>query len=146
MKPQFLPLVLVLLLGALPACSQEPTSQSTPQNQSEKQQSLRVTHISAVQANTIMKERPNLVILDVRTATEFSSGHIEGAINIDVKSADFATRLTSLDPNQDYLIHCHSGARSTRSLASFETLGFKHILHMDGGIKAWNKANLPTKP
>ena len=52
------------------------------------------------------------VIIDVRTPGEFASGHLEGALNIDVQSPDFAAQVSQLDPTQEYFIYCRSGNRS----------------------------------
>ena len=35
------------------------------------------------------------VIIDVRTPAEFANGHLDGAVNIDVQSADFAAKSWS---------------------------------------------------
>jgi rhodanese-related sulfurtransferase len=42
-------------------------------------------------------------------------------------------------------VHCASGGRSTHSLALFKKHQFQSIYHLDGGIKAWQKAGLPVE-
>jgi len=140
MKTTLITLTLMGLLIALPACSEA----SPPQTETAQSQQTTVTHIDAKQADAMVSTRPDITILDVRTPKEYTAGHISGAININYRAADFATQLQSLDPDKEYLIHCASGGRSTASLKTFKKLGFSHIVHMDGGIKAWNKAGLPT--
>ena len=144
----------LLVVGTLPACGQadsgaqashRKTVQKTKTQIAEmKKTEMKVTHVDAIKALSLMKSRPELVVLDVRTPAEFASGHINGAINIDFKNSNFATKIAKLDGSQEYLIHCRSGKRSTRSLTTFRTEGFSHIIHMDGGIIGWNKAGLPT--
>ncbi len=141
-------LITVLMIGTLAACSQG-QSGATPQEEGAKpntelRHEMKITHVDATQAAKAIAEQTDLTIIDVRTAGEFAAGHIDGAINIDVKSPDFATKIDQLDKTKDYLVHCRSGARSTRSLKYFKEKGFKHILHMDGGMIGWNKAGLPT--
>lgn len=87
-------------------------------------------------------ENPPIVI-DVRTPEEFAEGHIEGAINVDVKGENFEAELAKLDPEKEYLLHCRSGARSTSAKPTFEKLGFKSVYHMSGGFDAWTDAGLP---
>lgn len=137
-------LFLLLAVGFLAACSQGETgAQSIPQDMAEKQ-TTQITDVSAVEAAGLIKSRPDIVVLDVRTPSEFAAEHIEGALNIDFKNANFATEIGNLDTSKTYLIHCRSGGRSTRSLAAFKEKGFKTIIHMNGGIIDWNKSGLPT--
>ena len=79
-------------------------------------------------------------LLDVRTPEEFAAGKIEGATNIDFRADDFATKLGKLDKTKTYLVHCRSGGRSTESLKAFKELGFTSVIHLDGGMIAWEKA------
>ncbi len=146
MKTKLLMMIAIAGLATLPACSkaETPATPQTPAVQTVAPQELKLTHINAGQASKMMAARPELVVLDVRTPREYAAGHIEGAVNIDFKNANFSTQLSALDKGQDYLIHCRSGGRSTASLKAFKKLGFSHIIHMDGGMIAWNKAQLPT--
>ncbi len=137
-------LLALFVIGALSACGQADSGAKAPKAEVAQKAELQVTHVDANKASEIIKARPDLVVIDVRTPGEFASGHIDGAINIDFKNANFATEISKLDGTQDYLIHCRSGGRSTASLKHFKNKGFVHIIHMDGGMIAWNKAGLPT--
>lgn len=124
------------------ACTQ---ADETPQTQagSQSQSELVLRHANAFEANQILAANSDIVVLDVRTPQEYDSGHIEGAVNIDFKNSNFAAKLSELGRNTEYVIHCRSGGRSTKSLDAIEELGFTNITHLDGGIIAWNKADLP---
>ncbi len=87
----------------------------------------------------------DVVVLDVRTPQEYQSGHVAGARNVDFKAPDFEARLAALDRTQTYLVHCASGRRSTASLATFEKLNFTSIVHLDGGMQAWQSAGEPVE-
>ena len=71
------------------------------------------------------------VIIDVRTPAEFASGHLEGALNIDVQSADFDARISELDPDGAYFVYCRSGNRSGQAIDRMTGLGFGEMT--DGG-------------
>jgi phage shock protein E len=103
-----------------------------------------VTHINAEQAQKLIAEK-KAIVLDIRTPEEFAAGHIAGSTNINFRAADFEKTLAALDKNQTYLLHCASGNRSTQALPTFNKLEFKSICHLDGGIKAWQKAKLPVE-
>ncbi|MCW5555446.1 MAG: rhodanese-like domain-containing protein [Verrucomicrobiae bacterium] len=102
-----------------------------------------VQHVKAAQAQKLVVGR-RVVVLDVRTPGEFQAGRIAGAMNIDFRSADFERKLAALDKEQTYLLHCATGNRSVQALPVFKKLEFKSVIHLDGGIRDWQKAGLPV--
>ena len=73
----------------------------------------------------------NLILLDVRTSEEYSSGYIPNSINIDVLSSDFKSKIELLDKNKEYLIYCRSGNRSTIASSIMATNGFTKIYNLN---------------
>ena len=73
------------------------------------------------------------VIIDVRTPAEFASGHLDGAVNIDVQSPDFAGQIMELDPNGEYFVYCRSGNRSGQAIAQMNQMGFNGENLTNGG-------------
>jgi phage shock protein E len=72
------------------------------------------------------------VIIDVRTAQEFSSGHIEGAVNIPYEQiGQGIATLKGLAKDSPILVYCRSGRRSAIARATLEQQGYTRIL--DGG-------------
>ena len=67
------------------------------------------------------------VVIDVRTAPEYASGHLEGAVLLDVSSGDLAAALPSLDPDTPYFVHCRSGSRSAQAVALMREAGFTDV-------------------
>jgi rhodanese-related sulfurtransferase len=100
-------------------------------------------HVNASAAHALLKSTPEMVVLDLRTADEFEMFYIINAINLDCESDFFERRIKRLDRKTPYLIHCHSGGRSTQALELFKKHGFKNITHMDGGLREWMHADLP---
>lgn len=82
-------------------------------------------------------------LLDVRTSDEFAKGHIEGAINADINLGDFQTQLAKLDKSKPVFVYCLSGGRSSSAAEVLKENGFKEIYNLEGGILAWNAAQLP---
>ncbi|NPV63451.1 MAG: rhodanese-like domain-containing protein [Methanotrichaceae archaeon] len=80
-----------------------------------------------------------LAILDVRTPEEYSSGHLEGAANLDFRSPSFRDSLTNLDKKRAYLVYCRTGIRSGRALVIMADLGFSEVYNLSGGIFRWNR-------
>jgi rhodanese-related sulfurtransferase len=102
-----------------------------------------VTHVTPQQANKLIQQG-GVTILDLRTPVEFSGGHIAGATNLNCSAKDFPSQLTGLDRQGTYLIHCASGRRSSNALGEFRKLGFAKVIHLDGGLKAWESEKLPV--
>lgn len=106
-----------------------------------------VKFLNAKQADELIeknRDNPEFIILDVRTSNEYNSGHIENALNIDYKSSDFKDEVGKLDRDKTYLTYCRSGRRSTAASEIMTEIGFENIYMIEGGIVAWDKANLPT--
>jgi len=94
--------------------------------------------VTVDEARSLIESKPDLVVLDVRTPSEYEDGHIEGAINIHVDELE--ERLGELDPGDELLVYCRTGNRSTRAVRLLEENGFTKVLHMDGGVVAWGEA------
>ena len=84
-------------------------------------------------------------LIDVRTAKEYNSGHIEGATHMHLYDADFSTRADSLDKNKTVYVYCKVGGRSAEAVDILKQKGFVHIVELKGGIDAWNQAGKPVK-
>lgn len=95
-------------------------------------------------ASEAITDNPEAIVLDIRTAQEFSEGIIEGAVNIDFYATDFAAQLDGLDKDTQYVVYCRSGNRSGQSMSTFEELGFTHITEVDGGIVNWYNTGHPV--
>ncbi len=103
-----------------------------------------IKHVTPGDALKLIGEK-KVIVLDLRTPGEFKTGRIAGARNIDFLASDFQEHLNALDKNQAYLVHCATGGRSTQSLKLFQKQHFQSVYHLDGGIKAWEKAGLPVE-
>ncbi len=104
-----------------------------------------VPGISVEELSTRIDTVKNIVILDVRTPSEFTGplGHIDGALLIPVQN--LSARVNELQEFKDQEIHviCRSGNRSARASKFLIGNGY-HATNILGGMKAWN-AHLASK-
>ena len=100
------------------------------------------TNLSANEFQKKISE-PGVVILDVRSAGEFMTGHIANAINIDVEGMTFDGDLAKLDKSATYAVYCHSGRRSGIAVGKMKDAGFKNVFNLTNGIQDWQAAGLP---
>jgi rhodanese-related sulfurtransferase len=87
-------------------------------------------------------QEAGVVTIDVRTAGEFMTGHVQGAINIDVEGMQFDTEIAKLDKSVTYAVYCKSGRRSGIATAAMADAGFTSLFDLEGGVGAWSAAGL----
>lgn len=95
--------------------------------------------ISIADFKAKMAEIPNAQLVDVRTPEEFNNGTLDGAINMNFRSADLEKQLNTLDKNQPIFIFCQSGGRSGKCYKKMKDMGFSKVYDMEGGYGAWSK-------
>lgn len=83
-------------------------------------------------------------ILDVRTAGEFSGGHIEGAALIPI--SELQKRLGELKGREKdpLFVYCRSGNRSTVAGKFLVDAGFEQVINLRRGIIDWSRAGFPV--
>jgi len=97
-----------------------------------------------VQGFSKLIEDPSVVLLDVRTDSEYAEGHIEGAILIDQKQSDFLEKAqAALPKDKKIAIYCRSGRRSANAAEKLAGVGY-HCINLKGGILAWKEAGKPV--
>ena len=92
--------------------------------------------ITMEEAVTMLEEETGYIILDVRTAEEYSEKHIPGAINIANESIGTKDIPELPDKDQLILVYCRSGNRSKQASEKLVKLGYTNIVEI-GGINSW---------
>ncbi|MGN0243627.1 MAG: rhodanese-like domain-containing protein [Lachnospiraceae bacterium] len=77
------------------------------------------------------KKSKNAILLDVRTAEEYSEGHIEGSVNIPLQSIQ-NVRIQIPDLNRKIYVHCLSGSRSARAASMLKAMGYLDVTILEG--------------
>ncbi|MCH7397191.1 rhodanese-like domain-containing protein [Belliella sp. DSM 107340] len=77
------------------------------------------------------------VIIDVRTASEFQSGKIKGARNIDIMGPGFLNQIKNLPKDKKYYLYCRSGNRSGQACEVMTENGFENVYNLSSGISGW---------
>lgn len=91
---------------------------------------------------TELSQRENVIILDVRTPSEYSQGHLKNAVLIDYKNENFETEINKLDKSKTYLVYCKSGGRSAKASKVLSEKGFS-VCNLNGGISDWTGEIVP---
>lgn len=93
---------------------------------------------------TILINREDALVIDVRPMADFNQGHIVGAKNIPMNG--FKNQLTQLEKHKDrtVIVSCRSGNQSQAACKILRGAGFSKVFNLRGGIMGWQSANLPV--
>jgi hydroxyacylglutathione hydrolase len=106
----------------------------------------RVEQLSVDQLERRRQEDPQLQVLDVRTESEWLSGHIPGAVHAALGSQlPAGIQQLGLDPARPIAAVCGSGYRSSIATSLLLQQGFTTVLNTLGGMTAWKEARLPVE-
>ena len=92
----------------------------------------------------LIAELPNAILLDVRTASEWSEGHIEGALHLDFYSESFDAQLKDIPQDRPVLVYCAAGGRSFLTMEQLELEGHSQIYNLVDGIGGLRAAKQPV--
>jgi rhodanese-related sulfurtransferase len=94
-------------------------------------------------SSALQAPRPPL-LLDVRTALEFSAGHIEGAVSAPITSLAGRLPQLGLDPSRPVVAICLTAHRSIPAVRLLRAQGLE-ASQLAGGMLAWRAAGLPER-
>ncbi len=92
---------------------------------------------------TLLLNREDAVVVDVRESHEWSAGHIPNARHIAL--GQLGKHLSELEKFKErpLIICCASGNRSSSACHTLKKAGFERVFNLAGGIGAWTDAGLP---
>ena len=87
-------------------------------------------------------DKIDAIILDVRTQGEYESGHLKGAILLDIYNSNFKDEINKLDKSKKYFVYCKVGVRSSSATNYMIQIGFKNVCNLEGGIVKLSEAGV----
>lgn len=109
-----------------------------------KEAKKEIKEISVEQAKKDIDAK-KAVVLDVRTEKEYKKGHIPGAVHLQRGLLEFKAAEKLPDKNAHIIVQCKSGGRSALATQTLQKMGYKNVVSMAGGWKAWVKAGYPVE-
>jgi hydroxyacylglutathione hydrolase len=76
-----------------------------------------------------------VAVLDVRSASEWSAGHLAEAVNIPL--GELEARLAEVPRDRPLVVHCQSGARASMAAALLRARGVERVSVLTGGYAEW---------
>jgi rhodanese-related sulfurtransferase len=77
-------------------------------------------------------------VVDVREPTEYTAGHIPGAINIPLRT--LAQHLDQIERDRPVVLYCSSGYRSAMGVVTLHLLGYDHVQGFPPSFAGWKTA------
>jgi rhodanese-related sulfurtransferase len=84
----------------------------------------------------------DVYVIDVREVSDYEAGHIEGAVNIPIRT--LVDDLSLIPTDQPVIIYCASGLRAGMATSVLRTMGYDNVRSYAGGWRAWSAANEPV--
>ena len=92
---------------------------------------------------TALINREDALLVDLSPSGDFEKGHIAGARNVQVSQFDPENKLLAKVRELPVVLACRSGTASSDAARRLAKAGFKKVYWLDGGVAAWQQANLP---
>jgi len=102
------------------------------------------TDITAEELHRRRTSGETVRIVDVRQPDEVAVCRIEGSQSIPL--TDLPARMNELDPDEEIVVHCKMGGRSSQAAAFLRAQGFRNVRNLAGGILAWIDKVDPSMP
>lgn len=88
--------------------------------------------------------REKFVLVDTREDSEWVRGHLPGAVHM--CRGHIERDIEKAVPNKDetIVLYCGGGYRSALAAESLQKMGYRNVISMDGGWRAWTESNFPV--
>ena len=107
----------------------------------------KITGVKSITAQeaTLLMNKENAIVVDVRSNDEFKSGHIVNAKNITLSEIEKGS-FSAIEKSKEtpIIVVCESGTRSASAAAKLVKAEFMQVTNLCTGMSGWKSANLPT--
>jgi phage shock protein E len=134
MKTSFLTLSVACMMLA---CAQSPNTSETA---SSAQDTVAIMEdVSNQTFLALMADKPEALLLDVRTPEEWNEGHLEGASHADYWGDEqaFQAAMDAIPHDRPVLVYCAGGGRSGLTAKELIKDGHREVYNLENGISGW---------
>ena len=105
----------------------------------------RVKETNVADVKRRMDTGEKFVLVDVREESEWTQGHLPGAIHLGKGIIERDVEQRVPDTGAKIILYCGGGFRSALAADNLQKMGYTNVESMDGGWKGWIGAGLPTQ-
>lgn len=91
--------------------------------------------VTADEAKALLNNK-EIQFVDVREQDEYDAGHIPSITHLPL--SELVERASELDQNQEMVIVCHSGNRSSQACSYLSSIGYNQLRNLVGGMMYWD--------
>lgn len=104
----------------------------------------RIQEVAVDQAEQAIREAD--VLIDVREADEYATGHVPGAVLIPRGMLEFRLSNTpALEPRDlKFVLYCKTSGRAALAACALHEMGYLNVRSIAGGFDAWVEAGKPV--
>lgn len=100
-------------------------------------------NISATEMQRMVKQNPDIYLLDVRTLSEYTQKRIKGAHLIPIDQVQ--RRINEIPSNRPVIVYCETGMRSAQVARYLDSLGYQRVANLSQGIMGWQVRGYPIE-
>jgi rhodanese-related sulfurtransferase len=105
----------------------------------------RVREVSAEEVRARQERGERLRLVDVREDLEWAAGRIPGAEHLGKGVIERDVERACPDLDEEVILYCGGGFRSALAADALQRMGYRRVLSMAGGWRAWLAAGFPTE-
>ena len=84
-------------------------------------------------------------LIDVREDNEYAAGHAAGAVHLSKGIIERDIENTIPEKDAKLVLYCGGGFRSALAADALKKMGYRDVISLDGGWRAWTGAGLPVE-
>jgi adenylyltransferase/sulfurtransferase len=126
-----------------PLCGEHPAIQNlvdyeqfcgAPYQRTNQQESFS-NNISPKELSELLKEKKDILLIDVRNTVEHQVSSLSGAIAIPLEM--LSSQIQDISHDKPIVVFCRTGVRSQTAVGLMQKAGFTNVRSLQGGINAW---------
>lgn len=108
-----------------------------------EQAKRRVKECSVIEVKARLDRGERFHFIDVREDHEFAKDHARGARHLGKGIIERDIETVVPDKQDLVVLYCGGGFRSALAADALQQIGYRNVISMDGGIRAWREAGYP---
>lgn len=104
-----------------------------------------ITEISVQDLKKLLDSQQDFYLIDVREHDEWEAGRIPNALHLSkgIIERDIETIVT--ESSTPIILYCRGGFRSALAADALKKMGYKNVISLNLGFRAWLEAGLPIE-
>jgi rhodanese-related sulfurtransferase len=85
------------------------------------------------------------LLIDIREDNEWAAGHASGALHLGKGIIERDIETVVPDKDATMVLYCGGGYRSALAADALQKMGYRNVISLDGGWRAYRESGLPLE-